>query len=113
MYTNPNGDIFGGWLLSQMDLGASILAKKYSQSRTATVALDKMVFRRPVWVGDVVSCYASLEKIGNTSLTIKTEAWVKRLQSGQEEKVTEGLFTFVAIDKHGRPQYVDPMKRQQ
>ncbi len=111
MYTNANGDIFGGWLVSQMDLGAGILAKQHSHSRTATVAIDAMKFEKPVWVGDIVSCYALLTKVGNTSMTINVEAWVQRAIGDQQELVTKGTFTFVAIDDHGKPHAADPTKR--
>jgi acyl-CoA thioesterase YciA len=108
---NPNGDIFGGWVISQMDLGASILAKKIAQSRTTTVALDAMSFKKPVNVGDVVSCYAQLIKVGRTSMQIQIEIWVTPMASTLQEKVTSGLFTFVAIDSQGQPWPVDPSKR--
>ncbi len=102
-YTNFNGDIFGGWVMSQMDMGAGIVATRISKKRVTTVAVDKMVFLNPVKVGDLVSCYGELLKIGNTSMTIKIEVWILRKLTVQEIKVTEGIFTFVAIDEHGRP----------
>lgn len=101
--TNANGDIFGGWMLAQMDLGGSILAKERAQNRTATVAIDSMTFLNPVKVGDVVSCYATIAKTGNTSISIEMEAWVSRYASGVSAKVTEGRFTYVSIDEAGRP----------
>ena len=104
---NPNGDIFGGFLVSQMDLGASIAAKRRSKSRTATVAIDKIVFRRPVHVGDTVSCHAKIIKVGNTSMKIRVEIWALSHVNFEEHKVTEGTFTFVAINKHGKPHPVD------
>jgi acyl-CoA thioesterase YciA len=104
--TNPSGDIFGGWLMSQMDLGAAIYARNLSRSRVTTVALDGMVFLNPVNVGDIVNCYASLLKVGRTSMKISVEAWVQRESDGKLLRVTEGLFTYVAIDKEGRPQPV-------
>ncbi len=106
--TNANGDIFGGWLMSQMDLGAAIVAKDLSRSRVTTVAVDGMVFLNPVYVGDIVNCYATLVKVGRTSMKIDVEAWVQRGKDGTKLRVTEGLFTYVAIDEHGRPQ---PVKR--
>ncbi len=106
--TNANGDIFGGWLVSQMDLAASVIAQQCAESRVTTVAIDAMVFHRPVRVGDLVSCYANLTKIGRTSMVIKVEVWVLRSQSYEREQVTEGEFTFVAIDDAGRPQPVNP-----
>lgn len=101
--TNPNGDIFGGWLLSQMDLGGGILAKETARSRIITVAIFSMVFLEPVKVGDIVSCYAKLMGIGKTSMKIKVEAWVQHWVDNQELRVTEGIFTYVAIDKSGKP----------
>lgn len=101
--TNANGDIFGGWLMSQMDLGAAIIAKNISRSRVTTVAVDGMVFHNPVYVGDIVNCHAQLQKVGRTSMRIGIEAWVQRGQDGQLLRVTEGVFTYVAIDDKGRP----------
>ncbi len=101
--TNANGDIFGGWLMSQMDLGAAIVAKNVSRSRVTTVAVDGMVFHHPVYVGDIVNCHATLLKVGRTSMRIDVEAWVQRGRDGQLLKVTEGVFTYVAIDDRGRP----------
>lgn len=101
--TNPNGDIFGGWLLSQMDLGAGIIAHKVSNHRIVTVAIDSMTFIRPVFVGDVICCYGSISKKGRTSVGIKMEAWVQHGTENHFEKVTEGNFTMVAIDRVGRP----------
>jgi acyl-CoA thioesterase YciA len=101
--TNANGDIFGGWLMSQMDLGAAIIAKNLSRSRVTTVAVDGMVFHNPVYVGDIVNCHASLQKVGRTSMRIGIEAWVQRGKDGQLLRVTEGVFTYVAIDDQGRP----------
>lgn len=101
--TNANGDIFGGWLMSQMDLGAAIVAKNISRSRVTTVAVDGMVFHNPVYVGDIVNCHAQLLKVGRTSLRIGIEAWVQRGRDGQLLRVTEGVFTYVAIDDKGRP----------
>ena len=104
--TNPNGDIFGGWLMSQMDLGAAIYARNLSRSRVTTVAVDGMSFLNPVNVGDVVNCYASLLKVGRTSIRIAVEAWVQRGSDGKLLRVTAGVFTYVAIDDNGRPQPV-------
>lgn len=101
--TNRYGDIFGGWLLSQMDLGGAILAHQCSRARMTTVAIDRMSFLKPVFVGDVVCCYATVAKRGNTSVTIDVEVWVERLVDNAQQKVTEGLFTFVAIDDDGKP----------
>ena len=101
--TNANGDIFGGWLMSQMDLGAAIVAKNLSRSRVTTVAVDGMVFLNPVFVGDIVNCHAKLLKVGRTSMKIDVEAWVQRGKDGTLLRVTEGVFTYVAIDDTGRP----------
>ena len=101
--TNANGDIFGGWLMSQMDLGAAIVAKHVSRSRVTTVAVDGMVFHHPVYVGDIVNCHATLLKVGRTSMRIDVEAWVQRGRDGTRLRVTEGVFTYVAIDDQGRP----------
>ncbi len=101
--TNANGDIFGGWLVSKMDLGGAILAKSTSQSRIVTVAIDKMVFHHPVGVGDVVCCYANLLKVGKTSMRINIEAWALPYSGGDKNKVTQGIFTYVAIDDIGHP----------
>lgn len=101
--TNANGDIFGGWLLSQMDIGGAIFARNLSRSRVTTVAIDAMTFITPVYVGDIVSCHASLIKVGRTSLRIDVEAWAQRTKGGELVRVTEGVFTYVAIDDHGRP----------
>lgn len=104
--TNANGDIFGGWLVSQMDLAAGVLAKKLAHGRVATVAINSMTFLKPVHVGDVVSCHVDLVKCGNTSMTIAVEVWTEALSTGKTYRVTEGTFVFVAIDEHGRPRKV-------
>ncbi len=101
--TNPAGDIFGGWMLTQMDLGAAIIAKNLSRSRVTTVAVDGMAFLNPVYVGDIVNCYATVVKVGRTSMRIDVEAWVQRGKDGTFLRVTEGVFTYVAINEHGRP----------
>jgi acyl-CoA thioesterase YciA len=101
--TNPSGDIFGGWIMSQMDLGSGILAAKTARSRVVTVAIEAMSFLRPVQVGDRVACYARVEKIGRTSMVIPVEVWVQRYMSGEEVRVTHGVFTYVAIGGDGKP----------
>ena len=106
---NPSGDIFGGWVLSQMDIAAGICAGQRAQGRVATVAVDAMKFIRPVNVGDVLCVYTDLVRIGRTSLAIQLEAWALRGRLGERVKVTEGLFTFVALDEAGRPRPVPPM----
>jgi acyl-CoA thioesterase YciA len=100
---NGNGDIFGGWLISQMDLGGAILARNTARSRVTTVAVDGMSFLHPVAVGDTVSCYAQLLHVGRTSMKIDVGAWVQRFTDGAHVRVTEGIFTYVAIDAAGKP----------
>ncbi|TNE26939.1 MAG: acyl-CoA thioesterase [Alphaproteobacteria bacterium] len=100
--TNPRGDIFGGWLLSQMDLAGSILAQKLAKHRVATVGVQAMTFHKPVFVGDEVSCYTDLVRIGNTSVTVQIESWARRRDEETEMKVTEGQFTYVAVDENRR-----------
>ncbi|MEX0349483.1 MAG: acyl-CoA thioesterase [Paracoccaceae bacterium] len=104
---NNNGDIFGGWVLSQMDMAAGITAGARAQGRVATVAVDAMKFIRPVRVGDVLCVYSHLQRVGRTSMAIGLEAWVLRDRAGARQKVTEAVFTFVAIDEEGRPRPVD------
>jgi len=104
--TNPAGDIFGGWLMAQMDLAAGNAATRRARGRCATVAVDGMVFHRPVFVGDEVSLYASIESVGRTSMKIHVEAWRRSRNDEDRFKVTEALFTFVAIDEHGRPRAI-------
>jgi acyl-CoA thioesterase YciA len=105
--TNPSGDIFGGWLMSMMDMAGGNIAYRRAGGRVATVAVDKIEFHRPVAVGDVVSCFGEVVRVGNTSLTVAVSAWVQARQGGEEVKVTEGLFTFVALDRKGDPRPVD------
>lgn len=106
--TNPNGDIFGGWVLSQMDMAGGMIATRRAGGRVATVAIATMSFHRPVFVGDELSCYGEITKIGNTSITIKVESWARRGRGGDCLKVTEGMFTFVAIGEDRRPRKVPP-----
>lgn len=106
---NPSGDVFGGWLMSQMDLGSSILATKTARCRVVTVAMDGMSFLQPVRVGDTVACYARVERIGRTSMTILVEAWVRRYRTGERLRVTRAVFTYVALDEEGQPV---PVKRE-
>jgi len=101
--TNRNGDIFGGWLVSQMDLGGAILASKISKARVVTVAMEGMSFLEPVRVGDTVACYARLDRIGKSSMRIPIEVWANRFMTGEEIRVTEGVFVYVAIDAAGKP----------
>jgi acyl-CoA thioesterase YciA len=106
--TNPSGDIFGGWLLSQMDLAAWISARRRTPHRLATVALDNVVLHKPVFVGDCLLCYARVERVGRTSITIDVEALVERLDGGAVEQVTEGRFTIVALGPDRRPVPIEP-----
>jgi len=105
---NPYGDIFGGWLLSQMDLAGGAAARRRAKGRTATVAITAMTFHRPVFVGDEVTCYAQIVKVGRTSITVKVESWVRRGIGEEQIAVTEGIFTYVAIGEDGRPRPVPP-----
>lgn len=101
--TNPNGDIFGGWVVSLMDLAGMSLASKHTKNRVTTVAIDAMTFIAPVHVGDFVCCYVDLLKTGRTSLTLKVQAWSVSPGDTNRRQVTEGIFTFVSIDENGRP----------
>jgi len=100
---NANGDIFGGWVLSQMDLAGGAIASQVSQGRTVTVAIEAMTFHKPVFVGDLVSCYAEAVKKGRTSITVKIDTYATRRLSGEVVRVTEGTFVYVAINDQGRP----------
>ena len=101
--TNPSGDIFGGWIMSQMDLGSGIVALKTARTRVVTVAMEGMSFLQPVRVGDRVACYAHVEKIGRTSMKIPVEVWVERYMTGEQVRVTEAVFIYVALGPDGRP----------
>lgn len=101
--TNRDGDIFGGWLVSQMDLGSAIIAGRIAKSRVVTVAVEAMSFLNPVRVGDTVACYGWLDKIGRTSMKIYVDVWVMRYKTGQRVKVTSGVFTYVALGPDGKP----------
>ena len=104
--TNPAGDIFGGWVLSQMDIAAGIIAGQRAQSRVVTVSVDGMSFISPVKVGDILGVYTEVSSIGNTSMVIHVEAWVRRGRIGNREKVTEGHFKFVALNEAGCPKKI-------
>lgn len=108
--TNPAGDIFGGWLMSQMDLAAGNMAGRVAQGRGATVSVEAMQFLRPVKVGDEVTLYATLRKVGRTSMRIHIDAWARPKTSEKAEKVTDADFVFVALDENGdkRPVFEDP-----
>lgn len=104
--TNANGDIFGGWVLSQMDQAGGIAGVERAQGRVVTIAVEAMTFIRPVRVGDVLCVYTEVESVGRTSMKIHIEAWARRFQTRVREKVTDATFTFVAIDEDGRPRPV-------
>jgi acyl-CoA thioesterase YciA len=104
--TNQYGDIFGGWLLGQMDIAGGIFAANIAKSRTATVAVNAMTFRKPVYVGDVMCIYTDLIKVGTTSIRVHIQAWVIRRNQTSRFLVTEGNFTYVALDDERRPRQV-------
>ena len=110
--TNAYGDIFGGWLLSWMDSAAGLTAARYSHGRAVTVALDAMQFHQPVKVGDEVSVYTAIERVGRSSMTIAVEAWRRPRHDDDATKVTQAKFTFVAIDDNGKPRPVDGTQEQ-
>lgn len=104
--TNPNGDIFGGWLVSMMDLAGGTVASGHSRGRAVTVAIDGMTFHRPVKVGDVVSVYAELLSVGRTSMKIDVAAWRRSRNGFEQEQVTQATITFVAVCDDGRPRVI-------
>jgi acyl-CoA thioesterase YciA len=104
--TNPHGDIFGGWLVGQMDLAGTIIGTRCAGGRVVTVAITEMSFHHPVMVGDEVTCFAKVNKIGHTSVTIGIQSWIRRGTGGDPIKVTEGVFTYVHVGEDGRPQPV-------
>lgn len=108
--TNANGDIFGGWVLSQMDQAGGIAAVERAQGRVVTIAVEAMTFIRPVKVGDVLCVYTAIDRVGRTSMKIHIEAWARRFRTHVREKVTDAVFTFVAIDENGRPRPVPPAR---
>ena len=103
--TNPNGNIFGGWTMAQMDVAGSVVAVEYAGGRVTTVAVTSMEFHKPVFVGDLVSCFARIQKVGSTSITVKVEVFVQRARDGKllSDKVTEAVIVYVAIDDRGKP----------
>lgn len=105
--TNPAGDIFGGWVLAQMDVAGGIIARGVAKGRVATVAVDGMTFHLPVFVGDVVCCYGAVTRVGRTSMAIHVETWALRGGGGERVLVTEGVFTYVAIGDDRRPRTID------
>lgn len=106
--TNPSGDIFGGWVLSQMDIAGSIAAFERVHGRTVTVAVEAMTFISPVKVGDVLCIYTTIERVGTTSITVSMEAWARRNRHDDRVKVTEGRFVYVAIDDNGAKRTIPP-----
>ncbi|SES74537.1 acyl-CoA thioesterase [Oceanicella actignis] len=106
--TNANGDIFGGWLMAQMDLGASVPARTRARGRVATVSVEAMTFHRPVHVGDLVSIHSHIMREGRSSMTIGVEVWITRQPSGETMRVTDAVFHFVAIDENGKPRPLPP-----
>ena len=105
---NANGHIFGGWILSQMDIAAGIVASRMANGPVATVAIDRMDFISPILLHDLISVYAGVERVGRTSMAIRIEVIAIRDRGREEVKVTEGLFTFVALDENHRPRPVRP-----
>ncbi|MGF9691568.1 MULTISPECIES: acyl-CoA thioesterase [unclassified Rhizobium] len=103
---NPAGDIFGGWVMAQMDLAAGIRAGERARTRVVTAAVKEMAFQQPVKIGDTLSIHTDITRIGRTSITLQVEAWVNRSRIGRREKVTEGTFIMVALDDEGRPAVV-------
>ena len=105
--TNGNGDIFGGWVMAQVDLAGSVLPARYTQGRMATVAVNEFVFKQPVRVGDILSFFSSVTRIGRTSVTVQVEVYAENFErQGQYMKVTQALLTYVAIDDQGRPREI-------
>jgi len=107
---NARGDIFGGWILAQMDLAGGSAAMRRANGRVATVGIASMSFHRPVFVGDEVSAYTTVTKVGRTSITVCIEVWARRLAGEETVKVTEGIFTYVAIDADRKPRPVPPAR---
>ena len=101
--TNPNGEIFGGWIISQMDLAGLSIAGRHTKDKIATIAIDRMKFIAPVHVGDFICCYVALDHIGNTSITLKITTYAINARGENRRKVTEGLFTYVSVGADGRP----------
>ncbi|WP_225780921.1 acyl-CoA thioesterase [Xenophilus sp. Marseille-Q4582] len=107
--TNSNGDIFGGWVMAQVDLAGSVLPARYTAGRMATVAVNEFIFKQPVKVGDILSFYAAVTRVGRTSITVKVEVFAERIRlQGEYVKVTEATLTYVAIDDNGRPRPLPP-----
>jgi acyl-CoA thioesterase YciA len=105
---NAYGDIFGGWVMAQMDLGGWVPARERARGRVATVAMDAVRFHKPVFVGDLVSVYAWVAKVGKSSITVKVETWATRKHDTEQVRVTEGTLVYVAIDDDGKPRQLPP-----
>ena len=106
---NANGDIFGGWVMAQVDLAGSVLPARYVQGRMATVAVNEFIFKQPVRVGDILSFFSHINRVGNTSVTVQVEVFAERFSDqGRYVKVTEATLTYVAIDDEGRPRSIPP-----
>ena len=110
--TNPNGDIFGGYLLSQMDIAGAIYSQEVAGGRTVTIAIDSMSFYLPLHVGDTLCCYCETLKQGNTSISVKVEAWAVRRFDSERIKITEGVFTYVTIDDDRKPRPIKKNNKQ-
>jgi len=107
--SNANGDIFGGWVMAQVDLAGSVIPARYAQGRMATVAVNEFIFKQPVRVGDILTFFSKLVRLGRTSITVKVEVYAERFRrQGRYIKVTEALVTYVAIDDQGRPRPLPP-----
>lgn len=106
---NPSGDIFGGWVLSQMDIAGGIAAAERAQGRVATVGIEAMSFLQPVKIGDILCVYTNIKRVGRTSIAVEVEAWTKKIRHAEisRAQVTHGVFTFVALDENGQPRAVD------
>lgn len=106
---NPSGDIFGGWVLSQMDIAGGVAAAERAQGRVATVGIEAMSFLQPVKIGDILCVYTSIKRVGRTSIAVEVEAWTKKVRRSEvsREQVTHGVFTFVALDEDAKPRPVD------
>lgn len=111
--TNWSGDVFGGWIVSQMDLAGAIHAERFSKGRCATISINQMTFLVPVKVGDVISCYTKILKVGNTSIQMQIEVWDSHDSSRPPKRVTEGVFTFVAVDVKGGKRAIPEELKQQ
>jgi acyl-CoA thioesterase YciA len=101
--TNPAGNIFGGWAVGQMDMAGAMHAAAHVGTRVVTIAIDAIKFHKPVHVGDEVSCYTKIERIGRTSIALNVQMWVRRSRHGEPVHVTEGVITYVSLDEHGQP----------